>query len=73
MNESLFTAARQGRPPIQRPWVEAMSPSSVPATAIHTRTDGVVDWQSCFETKGPRGENIEITGPHSTMARNPAA
>jgi pimeloyl-ACP methyl ester carboxylesterase len=48
-------------------------PPSVPVTAIHTRTDGIVAWQSCFEAEGPLRENIEVAGPHSTMARNPAA
>jgi pimeloyl-ACP methyl ester carboxylesterase len=48
-------------------------PPRVPVTAIHTRTDGIVAWQSCFEVEGPQRENIEIAGPHSTMARNPAA
>lgn len=48
-------------------------PPTVPVTAIHTRTDGIVAWQSCFEVEGPFRENIEVAGPHSTMARNPAA
>jgi pimeloyl-ACP methyl ester carboxylesterase len=48
-------------------------PPSVPVTAIHTRTDGIIAWQSCFEREGPRRENIEVAGAHSSMARNPAA
>lgn len=48
-------------------------PPSVPVTALHTRSDGIVDWRSCLEAEGPQRENVEITGPHSTMARNPAA
>ena len=48
-------------------------PPAVPVTAIHTRTDGIIAWESCFEAEGPRRENIEVAGPHSTMARNPAA
>lgn len=48
-------------------------PPPVPVTAIHTRSDGIVAWQSCLEAEGPRRENVEITGPHSTMARNPGA
>lgn len=48
-------------------------PPVVPVTAIYTRTDGIVAWQSCLEAEGPERENIEVLGPHSTMARNPAA
>jgi pimeloyl-ACP methyl ester carboxylesterase len=48
-------------------------PASVPTTAIYTRTDGIVAWQSCLEAEGPMRESIEVAGPHSTMARNPAA
>jgi pimeloyl-ACP methyl ester carboxylesterase len=48
-------------------------PPPVPVTAIHTRTDGIVAWRSCLEAEGPQRENVEIKGPHSTMARNPAA
>jgi pimeloyl-ACP methyl ester carboxylesterase len=45
-------------------------PKSVPVTAIYTRTDGIIAWESSLETAGPRRENIEVSGPHSTMARN---
>jgi len=48
-------------------------PPPVPVTAIHTRSDGIVAWQSCLESPGERRENIEIRGAHGTMARNPAA
>jgi len=48
-------------------------PAAVPTTAIYTRSDGIVAWQSCLEADGPERESIEVAGPHSTMARNPAA
>jgi pimeloyl-ACP methyl ester carboxylesterase len=48
-------------------------PPAVPVTAIHTRSDGIVAWQSCLEVPGPRRENIEVRGAHSTMPRNLAA
>ena len=48
-------------------------PPPVPVTALHTRSDGIVAWQSCLEAEGPERENVEVKGPHSTMARNPAA
>ena len=37
-------------------------PLSVPATAIYTRTDGVVRWYICIERAGDLRENIEVRG-----------
>lgn len=48
-------------------------PPTVPVTAIFTRSDGILAWESCLECEGPRRENVELGGPHATMARNPAA
>jgi pimeloyl-ACP methyl ester carboxylesterase len=48
-------------------------PLPVPATAIYTRTDGIVRWHSCLERKGPRAENIEVLGTHSGLGCNMAA
>jgi pimeloyl-ACP methyl ester carboxylesterase len=47
-------------------------PASVPATAIYTRTDGVVRWFQCIEQIGPNRENIEVRGSHSGLGFNPA-
>lgn len=47
-------------------------PGSVPATAIYTRTDGVVRWFQCIEKVGPERENIEVRGSHSGLGFNPA-
>ncbi len=52
---------------------ELNTPPTVPVTAIYTRTDGVVAWESCQEFEGPRRENIAVRGAHGTMVRNPAA
>ncbi len=48
-------------------------PPSVPVTAFYTKTDGIVAWQTCLEEPGERRQNIEMSGPHSTMPRNPWA
>jgi pimeloyl-ACP methyl ester carboxylesterase len=47
-------------------------PLEVPATAIYTRTDGVVRWWQCLESIGPHRENIEVHGSHSGLGFNPA-
>jgi alpha-beta hydrolase superfamily lysophospholipase len=46
-------------------------PDSIPVTAIYTREDGVVAWQSCLEQPGPQRENVEVRGDHSTLPSNP--
>ncbi|MGE5537948.1 MAG: lipase family alpha/beta hydrolase [Gemmatimonas sp.] len=45
-------------------------PASVPVTAIYTRSDGIIAWESSLEVPGPRRENVEVPGAHTTMARN---
>jgi pimeloyl-ACP methyl ester carboxylesterase len=39
-------------------------PVPVPATAIYTRSDGVVAWRACLEPDGPQSENIEARTTH---------
>jgi len=46
-------------------------PMPVPATAIYSKSDGVVHWSSCLDLEGPQTENVEIIGSHSGMAHNP--
>ena len=42
----------------------------VPATAIYTRTDGVVSWHACLETPGDRRENVEVRATHTGIGVN---
>ena len=48
-------------------------PLPVPATAIYTRTDGIVQWRSCLTVAGPRAENVEVYGSHSGLGFNASA
>ncbi|MEM9036344.1 MAG: alpha/beta hydrolase [Actinomycetota bacterium] len=48
------------------------TPLEVPATAIYTRTDGVVRWYTCIERPGRMSESIEVFGSHSGLGVNPA-
>jgi pimeloyl-ACP methyl ester carboxylesterase len=52
---------------------EFNAPPAVPVTAVYTKSDGIVAWQSCREVESATRESIEIRGPHGTMVRNPAA
>jgi hypothetical protein len=49
------------------------APPPVPATAIFSKSDGVVAWQSCLELDSPHTENIEVQGSHVGLGVNPAA
>ena len=51
---------------------EERPPLTVPATAIYSRTDGVVRWHACIEAEGPLKENVEVRGSHSGLGHNPA-
>ena len=48
-------------------------PLPVPATAIFSRTDGVVSWQSCIDVEAEGAENVEITSSHTGQLHHPAA
>jgi pimeloyl-ACP methyl ester carboxylesterase len=56
------------------PWREHMkTPPPVPATAIFSRSDGIVAWQGCLERESPCAENIEVEGSHCGLGHNPVA
>ncbi len=43
-----------------------------PSTALFSRTDGVVSWESCRQTEHPTAENIEVRGSHCGLGVNVA-
>ena len=45
-------------------------PLAMPTTSIYSRTDGVVSWRLCLETKGPISENVEVFGSHTGLGFN---
>ncbi|WP_425228319.1 esterase/lipase family protein [Sphingomonas sp.] len=45
---------------------------SVPCTAIFSKADGVVAWQSCREVECDLAENIEVRGSHCGLGVNPS-
>jgi pimeloyl-ACP methyl ester carboxylesterase len=63
-----------GRSAENREYRECMRrPPPVPATAIYSRSDGIVAWQGCLEQDGPMSENIEVDGSHCGLGHNPLA
>jgi len=51
--------------------VSTQGPIPVPATAIYSKSDGVVHWSSCLDFEGEQTENIEVISSHTGMAHNP--
>ncbi len=50
----------------------ALDGAGVPATAILSRTDGVVHWSICRAEPGPRRETLEVPSSHIGMGWHPA-
>ncbi|HYM03871.1 MAG TPA: alpha/beta fold hydrolase [Stellaceae bacterium] len=72
--EPVYQLLSRWHSPSSRGLIERLNEApAVPVTAIYTRSDGIVAWQSTLESPGERRENVEVRGSHSTMARNPAA
>jgi pimeloyl-ACP methyl ester carboxylesterase len=55
-----------------RPPERGRGPLPVPATAIFTRSDGVVPWRACLEVPSDTSESVEVVGSHSGLGYNPA-
>ncbi len=41
----------------------------IPALAVHSRSDGIVDWRACLD---PHADCVEVDGSHIGMAVNPS-
>jgi hypothetical protein len=55
------------------PGLDDGAPLEVPTTAIHTRSDAIVPWQTCMIDPGAQSENVRVAGSHSGLGFNPAA
>lgn len=62
-----------GRQDAERSDENDLPPLPVPATAIYTRSDGVVPWRLCLERESPRSESVEVWGSHCGLGHNPLA
>lgn len=59
--------------PTTLPIEHDVHPLSVPATSIYSQLDGIVAWQACLDTPGPRTENIAVLSSHLGIGHHPAA
>jgi pimeloyl-ACP methyl ester carboxylesterase len=60
-------------PEVLPPAEDVRAPLAMPATAVYSRSDGIVAWQTCLATPGRQSENVEICSSHCGMGHHPAA
>lgn len=68
----MATRQKLDSPQLLRRFQEGRTPPPVPSTAIYSKTDGIVAWQSCMEQESDHTDNIEVYGSHCGLAVNPA-
>jgi pimeloyl-ACP methyl ester carboxylesterase len=68
----LFEALRAVHVP-GHPLLDDGHPLAVPVTAVHTRSDGIVPWQTCLIEDATNTENLRVRGSHIGLGVNPAA
>lgn len=56
--------AHQFAVPIAIPAAGLSEPVPVPATAVYSRRDGIVDWRACIDPPGPGRQNVEVRCSH---------
>ncbi|MDH3538808.1 MAG: hypothetical protein OEP52_02335 [Acidimicrobiia bacterium] len=47
--------------------------TGIDVTAVHTRSDGIVPWQTCLVEEAANAENLRVRGSHICLGFNPAA
>lgn len=67
----LFQALRAIHVP-GHPMLDGGQPLGVPVTAVHTRSDGIVHWETCLVENAPNTENLRVRGSHTGLGFNPA-
>ncbi|HEX8804661.1 MAG TPA: hypothetical protein VF743_10715 [Acidimicrobiales bacterium] len=53
-------------------YVPSADPPPVPSTAVYTRGDGIVSWETTVQRAGARAENVEVRGSHCGLGHNAA-
>ncbi len=72
VNVPRFLLQRRGAHPEEAAFRERLrAPLPVPMTAIFSRTDGIVAWQSCLAEQGPLSESIEVASSHLGIPHHP--
>jgi len=61
--------AGDGRVPTRE---QVARPIAVPSTAVYSRLDGIVSWQTCVEPETPLHQNVEVRCGHLGFGVDPA-
>ena len=67
----LFEALKATHVP-GHPMLDGGHPLHVPVTAVHTRSDGIVHWETCLIEDAINAENLRVRGSHIGLGFNPA-
>ena len=67
----MMSGQRMKDPDTQAQLHESFEAPPVPSTAIYSKYDGIVAWQSCIEPKSATTDNIEVPGSHCGLGVNP--
>ena len=67
-----FTGQKMSDPKLQSQVREGHNPPPVPSTAIFSKNDGIVAWQTSREVPAKTTDNIEVRGSHCGLGANPA-
>ena len=71
-NVPRFLIARRGRLHGEADFrAQLAAPLPVPSTAIYSRSDGIVAWQSCREHESPTSESLEVEASHLGIGHHP--
>jgi pimeloyl-ACP methyl ester carboxylesterase len=71
-NLPAFLLARRREHPDEAAFrARLQAPLPVPVTAIYSRSDGIVAWQSCAVEPSASSENIEVESSHLGIAHHP--
>lgn len=69
----LFRLVNRGKPVSEDmdAFLKRAEPPPVPCTAIHSKSDGIVAWQTACENETDHTENVEVKGSHFGLICNP--
>lgn len=67
-----FTGQKMDDPKLKAQVREGHQVPPVPSTAIFSKNDGIVAWQTSREPKAKTTDNIEVRGSHCGLGANPA-
>jgi pimeloyl-ACP methyl ester carboxylesterase len=67
-----LTGQKMSDPKLKEQVREGHQPPPVPSTAIFSKNDGIVAWQTAREPQAATTDNIEVRGSHCGLGANPA-